>query len=76
MKPFETVLEMSMSASVAIVLVLILRLVLRRMPKGFTWVLWLAVLARLWCPAFPKVWMPVPVPQMEPGVVLEQVFPA
>ncbi len=75
MKIFETVLEMSLSASAAIAAVLVLRLVLGRMPKGFTWVLWLAVLARLWVPAFPEVSLPVRVPEMEPAAVLEQVFP-
>ena len=71
---FETVLGMSASASVAICAVLALRLVLRSMPKGFTWVLWLAVLARLWCPVFPTVSLEASIPVVEPAEVIGEVF--
>lgn len=72
---FETVLEMTVSASIAIAAVLVLRLALRKMPKGLTWLLWLTVLARLWIPAFPEVRMPVQVPQADPAAVMEQMLP-
>lgn len=74
MRIFETVLRMSASASVAIAVVLLLRLVLKRMPKGFTWVLWLAVLARLCCPVFPTVQLGVSVPTVEPAAVIGQML--
>ena len=75
MRIFETVLRMSASASFAIAVVLLLRLVLKRMPKGFTWMLWLAVLARLWCPVFPTVSLGVSVPVVEPAALIEQLRP-
>lgn len=47
---FETILRMNMTASVAIAVVLLLRLLLRRAPKIFSYLLWIAVAFRLICP--------------------------
>ena len=47
---FETILHMNMTASVAIAVVLLLRLLLRRAPKIFSYLLWIAVMFRLICP--------------------------
>lgn len=47
---FETILHMNMTASVAIAVVLLLRLLLRRAPKIFSYLLWIAVAFRLICP--------------------------
>lgn len=47
---FSQVLNMSMTASVMIVLVILARLVLRRAPKIYSYVLWSVVLFRLLCP--------------------------
>lgn len=74
MNIFETVLEMSASASIAIAAVLALRLVLKGAPKVFTWMLWLAVLVRLWCPVLPEVRTGVRVPRTDPVMVIEQAF--
>lgn len=46
---FTTVLEMSMTASVVVVAVLAARVVLKRMPKIFSYILWALVLFRLLC---------------------------
>lgn len=47
---FETMAQMSMTASVVIVAVLLVRLLLRRAPKIFSYLLWMVVLFRLVCP--------------------------
>ena len=47
---FLTVLDMSIMASVIILFVLVLRLLLKRMPKRFSYLLWIVVLIRLLCP--------------------------
>lgn len=47
---FETILHMNLTASVAIAVVLLLRLLLRRAPKIFSYLLWIAVAFRLICP--------------------------
>lgn len=47
---FIKILAMSVKASVCIVLVMLLRLCLRKMPKVFSYALWLIVLIRLLCP--------------------------
>lgn len=47
---FVKLLEMSVVASVCILVVLVLRLLLKRLPKIFSYVLWMIVLVRLLCP--------------------------
>ncbi|MCM1181966.1 MAG: M56 family metallopeptidase [Roseburia sp.] len=47
----STVLRMSLTGSVAIAAVLLVRLVLRRVPRIFSYLLWSVVLLRLLCPA-------------------------
>ena len=47
---FSTVLNMSLTGSYVILFVLLMRLVLRKAPKVFSYVLWAAVLFRLLCP--------------------------
>ena len=47
---FPGILNMSLAASVIIGAVLLARLLLRRAPKGFSYVLWWVVLFRLLCP--------------------------
>lgn len=47
---FRTILHMNLTASVVIAVVLFLRLLLRRAPKIFSYILWIAVLFRLICP--------------------------
>ena len=47
---FLTILDMSIMASVIILFVLVLRLLLKRMPKIFSYLLWIVVLVRLLCP--------------------------
>lgn len=47
---FLTILDMSIMASVIILFVLVLRLLLKRMPKAFSYLLWIVVLVRLICP--------------------------
>ena len=47
---FLTIFDMSIMASVIILAVLILRLLLKHMPKVFSYILWLVVLFRLLCP--------------------------
>lgn len=51
---FLTVLTMSMVASVVILAVLLARMVLKRAPKVFSYVLWAVVLFRLLCPISPE----------------------
>ena len=47
---FLAVLNMSLTASYVIVFVIIIRLLLKKIPKIYSYVLWLAVLFRLTCP--------------------------
>ncbi|MGN1105741.1 MAG: M56 family metallopeptidase, partial [Huintestinicola sp.] len=47
---FLIVLEMSATASIVIGAVMLLRLLLRKAPKVFSYVLWAAALFRLLCP--------------------------
>ena len=47
---FLTILDMSIMASVIILFVFVLRLLLKRMPKVFSYLLWIVVLVRLICP--------------------------
>lgn len=47
---FVEVLNMSLTASLVIIAVLIIRIILRKMPKIFSYVLWGIVLFRLLCP--------------------------
>lgn len=47
---FLKILEMSIAGTVCILIVLALRILLRKMPKSFSYVLWLVVFLRLLCP--------------------------
>lgn len=47
---FTQILDMNLMGSVIIVLVLLCRLLLRRVPRFYSYVLWFAVLFRLLCP--------------------------
>ena len=47
---FRAILHMNLTASVVIAVVLLLRLLLRRVPKIFSYLLWIAVAFRLICP--------------------------
>jgi len=47
---FMQILDMSLQASVVILVVLLARLLLKRAPKRFSYVLWMVVLFRLLCP--------------------------
>lgn len=47
---FVTVLNMSYTASIVILAVFLIRLLLKRAPRVFSYVLWLVVLLRLLCP--------------------------
>ena len=47
---FPAVLRMSLYGAAAVIVVLLVRLLLRRAPKVFSYVLWLVVLFRLLCP--------------------------
>lgn len=51
---FFTILNMSISASVSILAVIMVRLLLRRAPKIFSYLLWAVVLIRLVCPVLPE----------------------
>lgn len=51
---FVIVLNMSIGASVCILAVMLLRLILRRAPRIFSYLLWAVVLVRLICPVLPK----------------------
>lgn len=44
------IVNMSMTASIVIIAVLLLRLVLRKAPKVYSYLLWFIVLFRLLCP--------------------------
>ena len=59
------VVNMSYAASVVIIAVLILRLLMRKLPKLFTYFLWALVLIRLLCPfEFETVWSVIPSAQL------------
>ena len=58
---FSSVLSMTVTGSIVILCVLAARLVLRKAPKVFSWMLWLVVLLRLLCP----VSVPGPVSVLE-----------
>ena len=47
---FLKIAEMSLTAGIVILVVMFVRLLLRRMPKSFTYVLWLVVAFRLVVP--------------------------
>lgn len=47
---FLKIVEMSLTAGIVILVVMFVRLLLRRMPKSFTYVLWLVVAFRLVVP--------------------------
>ena len=47
---FERVLNMSLTGSIVIAVVLLARLLLRRAPKIYSYMLWAVVLFRLLCP--------------------------
>ena len=47
---FHQVMQMSITASYVIIAVLLLRLLLRKTPKKYSYMLWAAVLFRLCCP--------------------------
>ena len=47
---FSNILNMSMTGSVVIAAVLLIRLLLKRLPKIYAYVLWSVVLFRLLCP--------------------------
>jgi beta-lactamase regulating signal transducer with metallopeptidase domain len=49
-KLFLTVLNMSLTASYVIAFVIAIRLFLKKFPKNFSYLLWIAVLFRLICP--------------------------
>lgn len=53
-KIFLTVLNMSLTASVVILAVILVRLLLKRSPRIFSYLLWLVVLIRLICPLVPE----------------------
>ena len=58
---FIKVIEMSITASVVIAVIIVLRLLLRKAPKVFSYVLWAAALFRLLCPiSFELPAAPVP----------------
>ncbi len=51
---FLHVINMSVAASVGIGVVLVLRQLMKKAPRSFSYVLWLAVLVRLLCPVLPS----------------------
>ena len=72
---FVTVINMSYTASFVIASVLILRLLMRRLPKLFTNLLWVMVLVRLLCPiSFETLWSVLPSGQLLP-TDLDQLNP-
>lgn len=52
---FMKIWDMTCSASIVILFVLCLRILLRRAPKRYSFILWAAVLYRLLCPVIPEV---------------------
>lgn len=68
------VLNMTIAASVVIVLVLALRLVLRKMPKQFSFLLWGVVFVRLVCPLSIEVPVDLPLAYKE-TLMQHEVFP-
>lgn len=69
---FLKILSMSLTASVVICVVLLLRLVLRRAPKVFSYVLWLAAAFRLLCPLSYE--LPVGIPSANVSIAEESVL--
>jgi beta-lactamase regulating signal transducer with metallopeptidase domain len=51
---FQTVLTLSLAGTFCIFIVLLARLLLRRAPKRFSYILWAIVFIRLICPVFPE----------------------
>lgn len=51
---FQTVLTLSLAGTFCIFIVLLARLLLRRAPKKFSYMLWAIVFIRLICPVFPE----------------------
>lgn len=47
---FKNILDMSITASYVAIVVIIIRFILKKAPKNFSFVLWIAVLFRLVCP--------------------------
>lgn len=71
-----TLFNMSITASFASVLVMGIRLFLQKMPKGYSYVLWLVVLFRFLCPfSFHSDFSLLPVysEAMEKGIIYEEV---
>ena len=67
---FMKILDLSLKASIVIVAVCLIRLLMRKMPKKYVFLLWAAVWFRLLCPL--ELHLPVyTVPFMEP---LEETF--
>ncbi len=63
---FLMVLEMSLTASYVVLTVIVVRLLLKRAPKVFSYLLWLVVLFRLVCPfSFESSWSLLPVDKVE-----------
>ncbi len=63
---FLKVLEMSLTASYVVLAVIVVRLLLKRAPKVFSYLLWLVVLFRLVCPfSFESSWSLLPVDKVE-----------
>lgn len=61
-KVFLQILNMSYTASYVILFVMIARLLLKKAPKGFSYMLWSVVLFRLICPfSFASIWSLIPV---------------
>lgn len=52
---FELILKMSLTASFVIAVVCLIRLLLLRAPRKYSYLLWLIVLIRLFCPAAPEM---------------------
>ena len=75
-KLFSAVLEMSFGASLVILAVCLIRLALGKAPRGYAYGLWLVVLLRLLCPAFPEAsFSPMPrepVPSQIESIILPQ----
>ena len=47
---FKNILDMSITASYVAIVVIIIRFVIKKMPKSFSFALWIVVLFRLVCP--------------------------
>ena len=70
---FRSVLTMSAGASLVILAVLALRIVLRKAPKRFSYILWALVIIRLLCPVFPESGISLMPGDMDVTAVLEAV---